>query len=49
MAGSMSMVPLGIVTVVSTTLAAAAYVWLVRRRTKASHAVGQTTSSCLSR
>jgi len=31
--GSMTMVPLGIVTVVSTGLAAAAYVWLVRRPT----------------
>ena len=32
-AGSMTMVPLGIVTVVSTALAAAAYAWLVRRPT----------------
>ena len=35
MAGSMTMVPLGIVTVVSTVLAATAYLWLVRTPTKA--------------
>lgn len=33
MAGSMTMVPLGVVTVVSAALAAAAYAWLVRRPT----------------